>query len=182
MRHDSYILESTVCKILFSVALQNQVGDRIANYFLLSLFLPASVCIRAHCIFKTCCAPTHFINCKVRNVPCDWHHIRAIWLYVLLFAWWIFSHAFQLTTEQHWRLSGLSKYSSDNHVWRYVFSWWVLCGTKVFITKICLFKYTENFTTKKWKFSDKKFWYFVYFALNICRLWVLVRTASPRWF
>ena len=28
------------------------------------------------------------------------------------------------------------------------------------ITTTCLFKYTENFTTKKWKFSDKKFWYF----------------------
>ena len=26
-----------------------------------------------------------------------------------------------------------------------------------YITKTCLFKYTENFTTKKWKFSDKKF-------------------------
>ena len=24
------------------------------------------------------------------------------------------------------------------------------------ITKTCLFKYTKNFTTKKWKFSDKK--------------------------
>ena len=24
-----------------------------------------------------------------------------------------------------------------------------------YITKISLFKYTENFTTKKWKFSDK---------------------------
>ena len=24
------------------------------------------------------------------------------------------------------------------------------------ITKTCLFKYTENFTTKKWKFSEKK--------------------------
>ena len=24
------------------------------------------------------------------------------------------------------------------------------------ITKTCLLKYTENFTTKKWKFSDKK--------------------------
>ena len=23
-----------------------------------------------------------------------------------------------------------------------------------------LLKYIENFTTKKWKFSDKKFWYF----------------------
>ena len=26
---------------------------------------------------------------------------------------------------------------------------------KHFITKTSLFKYTENFTTKKWKFSDK---------------------------
>ena len=25
------------------------------------------------------------------------------------------------------------------------------------ITKTCLVKYSENFTTKKWKFSDKKF-------------------------
>ena len=37
------------------------------------------------------------------------------------------------------------------------------------ITKICLFKYTENFTTKKkkWKFSDKRIWYFSYFCSNI---------------
>ena len=27
---------------------------------------------------------------------------------------------------------------------------------KNLITKTCLFKYTENFTNKKWKFSDKK--------------------------
>ena len=27
------------------------------------------------------------------------------------------------------------------------------------ITKTCLFKYTENFTTKNWNFSDKKFRY-----------------------
>ena len=29
-------------------------------------------------------------------------------------------------------------------------------GLKHTITKTCLFKYTEHFTTKKWKFSDKK--------------------------
>ena len=29
---------------------------------------------------------------------------------------------------------------------------------KIFITKTCLFKYTENFATKIWTFSDKKFW------------------------
>ena len=28
------------------------------------------------------------------------------------------------------------------------------------ITKTCLSKYIENLTTKKWNFSDKKFWYF----------------------
>ena len=46
------------------------------------------------------------------------------------------------------------------------------------ITKTCLFKYTENFPTKKWKFSDKNFWYFSYFCSKH-RLWVLART--PRW-
>ena len=35
------------------------------------------------------------------------------------------------------------------------------------ITKTRLFKYTLNFTTKKWKFSDKKFWYFFLFLLKI---------------
>ena len=34
----------------------------------------------------------------------------------------------------------------------------------VHITKTCLFKYTENFPTKKWKFSDKNFLYFSYFC------------------
>ena len=32
------------------------------------------------------------------------------------------------------------------------------------ITKTRLFKYIENFISKKWKFSDKKFWYFSYFC------------------
>ena len=49
------------------------------------------------------------------------------------------------------------------------------------ITKTCLFKYTENFTTKKWKFSDKKFWYFSHFCSKH-RLWVLVWAASARRF
>ena len=49
------------------------------------------------------------------------------------------------------------------------------------ITKTRLFKYIENLTTKKWKFSDKFFWYFSYFCSKH-RLWVLVRTASPRRF
>ena len=51
----------------------------------------------------------------------------------------------------------------------------------VVITNTRLFKYIENFKTKKGNFSDKKFWYFS----NSCskhRLWVLVRTASARRF
>ena len=38
-----------------------------------------------------------------------------------------------------------------------------------------------NFNTKKWKLSDKKFWYSSYFCSSH-RLWVLVRTASARRF
>ena len=34
----------------------------------------------------------------------------------------------------------------------------------LYITKTRLFKYTENFTTQKWKFSDRKFWYFFYIS------------------
>ena len=50
------------------------------------------------------------------------------------------------------------------------------------ITKTRLFKYIENFTSKNWKFSDKKkLWYFSYFCSKH-RLWVLVRTASARRF
>ena len=51
----------------------------------------------------------------------------------------------------------------------------------IYIMKTCLFKYTENFATKKWNFSDKKFWYFSYFCSKH-KLWVLNRTASMRRF
>ena len=44
------------------------------------------------------------------------------------------------------------------------------------ITKTCLFKYSENFTTKK--FSDKKLWYFSYFCSKH-RLWISLE--PPRW-
>ena len=46
------------------------------------------------------------------------------------------------------------------------------------ITKTSLFKYTENFTTKKWKFSDKGSDIFHISAQT--KLWVLVRTASAQ--
>ena len=43
----------------------------------------------------------------------------------------------------------------------------LICGVcSVFITKTRLFKYNENFTTKKGKFSGKQFWYFSYFCQN----------------
>ena len=41
-----------------------------------------------------------------------------------------------------------------------------LLQTFRFITRTCLFKYIENFTTKKWKISDKKFWYFFIFLFK----------------
>ena len=49
------------------------------------------------------------------------------------------------------------------------------------ITKTRLFKYTENFTTKKGNFQIKKFWYFSYFCSKH-RLWILVRTDLARRF
>ena len=50
------------------------------------------------------------------------------------------------------------------------------------ITKTCLFKWTENFTTQKWKFSDKNFFFFFFFfhisAQNIDCGYSL---EPPRW-
>ena len=57
---------------------------------------------------------------------------------------------------------------------------WAQCFVSS-ITKTRLFKYIENFTTKNWKFSDKKTLIFSYFCSKH-RLWVLVRTASARRF
>ena len=57
----------------------------------------------------------------------------------------------------------------------------VLSTSSFSIMKTCLFKYIENFTIKKGKFSDKKFWNLSYFCTKH-RLWVLVRTTSVRWF
>ena len=47
-------------------------------------------------------------------------------------------------------------------------------GDKYRKTKTCLFKYSENFTTKNESFSDKKFWHSSYFCSKH-RLWVHVR-------
>ena len=50
------------------------------------------------------------------------------------------------------------------------------------ITKTRLFKYIENFTTKKGKFSDKKKSDISHIFCSKHRLWVLVRSALPRRF
>ena len=46
---------------------------------------------------------------------------------------------------------------------------------RISITKTCLYKYIEKFTTKKGKFSDKKSDLF-HIPAQKHRLWVLVRT------
>ena len=61
------------------------------------------------------------------------------------------------------------------------FSWPDKAQIRKVITKTRLFKYIENVTTKKPKVSREKFWYFSYFCSKH-RLWVLIRTASPRRF
>ena len=70
-----------------------------------------------------------------------------------------------------WSRSACMSMQSDNLI-RAVF---------IDITKIPLFKYIENFTSKNWKCSDKILWFFSYFCPKY-RLWVLVRTASARQF
>ena len=47
------------------------------------------------------------------------------------------------------------------------------------ITKTCLFKYTENFTTKNWKFSDKNSDVF-HISAQKHRLWVHIRAPSAK--
>ena len=49
------------------------------------------------------------------------------------------------------------------------------------ITKTRLFKYLKILPPKNENFQIKKLWYFSYFCSKH-RLWVLVRTASARWF
>ena len=53
----------------------------------------------------------------------------------------------------------------------------------LYITKTCLFKYIENFTTKKEKKNNQiKNSDSVHISCSKHRLWVLVRTASARRF
>ena len=75
--------------------------------------------------------------------------------------------------------AAFATYAQFEAAWEEV-RWTVwLCKHEHFITKTCLFKYTENFNTKKWKFSDKKSWYFLYFCSKH-RLWVPTIYALSR--
>ena len=40
----------------------------------------------------------------------------------------------------------------------------LLCSIVLFTTKTSLFNYIENFTTKKWKISEKKIWFFFHIS------------------
>ena len=51
---------------------------------------------------------------------------------------------------------------------------------KIYMTKTSLFKHTEHFITKHWKFSDKNSDHIFSYFCSKHRLWVLVRTTSPR--
>ena len=43
--------------------------------------------------------------------------------------------------------------------------------TYCFVTKTRLFKYIQNFTSKIWKFSDKKLWYFFHISAQNIDCW-----------
>ena len=100
------------------------------------------------------------LNC----VPC--------YIYIISFCVWMYNSNQRLSfvsQSPEWPRHMYAIQANDYHpavnfkVIRVVFLLSVLS-----ITKTNLFKYTENFTTKKWKFSDKKFYFFLHIsALNI---------------
>ena len=76
----------------------------------------------------------------------------------------------------------LSFWSAFSHLKRgwYTFMWRQVCQYSV-ARLHAYFKYTENFATKIWKFSDKNS-DILHISAQKHRLWVLVRTASARRF
>ena len=122
---------------------------------------------------STC--PGYLVALKIRTtttttVFCGLHRKYKGWHFVLiLFA----KEAICMTCQA--LISGKNK----TYILRCCLFSFLVSRLKV-ITKTRLFKYIENFTNKtKWKFSDKKIWYFSYFCSKH-RMWVLVRTASMR--
>ena len=77
------------------------------------------------------------------------------------------------------KVEGLGAYSEEMHHSIMVSMFDGRAALPIHITITYLFKYTENFTTKNWIFSDKKYLIFFSYFCSKQRLWVLVRT--PRW-
>ena len=98
------------------------------------------------------------VSLNVRNVHLDMY-IRAGWSESSLSEFWIAKDAkFLHAANEDWSDCAEADESS--------------------ITKTRLFKYIENFTTKRGKFSDKKFWYFSYSCSKIDCGYSL---EPPRW-
>ena len=70
--------------------------------------------------------------------------------------------------EFHRRLVGSSIFLHRSRYCAYA----TVLSTSLSITKTCLFKYTGNFTCKKWKLLEKKIWYFSYFCSRRQFCWV----------
>ena len=104
-----------------------------------------------------------------------WENVRpdTVWSKSSLSAWRNFASLVIQNAPS--KCTGSSESSLGARIWRHI------SDVATFITKTRPFKYTENFTSKNGKISDKKLWYFSYFCSKH-RLWVLVRTASPRRF
>ena len=95
---------------------------------------------------------------KFSHVPA---HFRLLWAYSL-------QNLLRISRTEHNRLCACA-------VWSMAYS---IRSNDVNITKTCLFKYPENFTTKKWKFSDKNSDSFHISAQTIDCGYSL---ESPRW-
>ena len=101
--------------------------------------------------------------------------------------WFSFLNVFYVSNCNHYRVYLITAAGVKSHV-KAIRSLPVIQHSAVFwitesifcIMKTSLFKYTENFTTKKWKFSDKNSDIFIFLSKH--KLWVLVRTALLRQF
>ena len=90
----------------------------------------------------------HKLNTKDINSPLYWVKCYTFSNRVWVCDVW---HSVSHFIDTHFLFINIFFFFSFDNLWRWL------------ITKTHLFKCTENFTTKKWKFSDKKFLYFTYF-------------------
>ena len=165
----------------------------IRVWFLLREFL---CCLRCLCVVGFIGGNYFVIICSSSLLLLVPHEGCALyfWHFLGTFTYGFIFDIFQCTTY-------FKAESSKPDLWVFVWhgkicllgcaSKFALCGLSMYglffifkppnITKTRLFKYIENFTSKNWKFSGKKLWYFSHICLKH-RLWVLVRTASARRF